>query len=197
MISASSSERTQWTWLIDPPRKARRLPVPSEPSESTSICIGCGLCCDGTLHGTTTVRPDDEAIVRARGLVVKKEGNRRFFAQPCALFSCGSCSVYAQRPNVCRKYRCALLVRVEAGEIDPSAAREKIAIAKQLRSAACARLPDAVTPKLRAAHLELLKQRLKNLGAEERTEAARALIDFAALEYCLDSFFVVKKKVQG
>src|SRR5450759_3445589 len=100
--------------------------------EAGSICIGCGLCCDGTLHATATVRADDETKVTAAGLEIVDDGQRRFFRQPCPRFSCGTCSIYAARPEVCRRYRCALLENLEAGQTSKSVAIEKISMAKEL-----------------------------------------------------------------
>src|SRR4249919_386734 len=117
--------------------------------DSGSICIGCGLCCDGTLHGKTTVKPGDEPAVIACGLEIGGEGQRRFFTQPCPRFSCGKCSVYPDRPEVCRTYRCALLKDLEAGAIGETDARETIAVAKSLIAAVRLVDPHAVTPSQR------------------------------------------------
>jgi Fe-S-cluster containining protein len=159
--------------------------------DEISICIGCGLCCDGTLHGTATVKSDDEQNVIAAGLEIVDDGKRRFFRQPCPHFTCGACSIYADRPKVCRKYRCALLKRVEAGEMSKSAAREKIATAKKLIAAIRIIDPNAVTPGERTALAQRLRKHLTRLGdEEERKTAAKALLDVAVLEHFLSRWFL-------
>jgi len=158
-----------------------------------SICIGCGLCCDGTLHATATVQPPDEARVTAAGLEIGEERGRRFFRQPCPHFSHGSCSIYSARPGVCRTYRCALLENLEAGKIGESDAREKIATAKGLVAAVRKIDADAVTPPQRTALAARLNAELRELDGAERERAAKALLQIAMLEYLLNQHFLKKK----
>ena len=169
------------------------MTIPPDKAEG-SICIGCGLCCDGTLHGTATVKPSDEPAVTAVGLEIVDDGERRFFRQPCPHFSCGSCSVYARRPAVCRDYRCALLKNLEAGTIDASTAREKIATAKDLVAAVRIIDPNAVTPAERSRLAQRLREELGQLEGEDRLAAAKTLLDTAALEHFLDRWFLKRKK---
>lgn len=86
--------------------------------ETGTICIGCGLCCDGTLYSTVTVEADDhrDSLTNARFTLLTGE-DREFFQQPCPAFTSGCCAVYDNRPGVCARYRCHLLTRYEAGEI--------------------------------------------------------------------------------
>lgn len=155
-----------------------------------SICVGCGLCCDGTLHGTATVRPEDEQHVTAAGLVIEDDGKRRFFFQPCARFSCGSCSVYAVRPQVCRRYRCALLIDVEAGDISSSVARERIATAMELRAKVRNIDPKAIVPAERSALAVRLRAKLNESQIDDREACAKALLATASLEHFLNRWFL-------
>ena len=162
-----------------------------------SICIGCGLCCDGTLHGFATVGEDDEAAAAAVGLTVVEEQGERRFAQPCPHFSCGTCAVYDDRPSVCRAYRCALLKKVDAGSISPAHARERIERATKLRAAIHAAAPQANTPAARSA-LELqLESDLPSLAGEQKLRAAKLLLDLLALETLLDSSFRKQKTAES
>jgi uncharacterized protein len=145
------------------------MPVPdtnhhqAPPVSDAPLCIGCGLCCDGTLHAKTTVKPDDEAIVAAAGLEVSEEGEKRFFRQPCRHFSCGKCSIYAARPGVCRTYRCALLISLEDRQITKPDALEKVSMARKLLAVVRREDPTAVTPAERSALAERLKTNLAQL----------------------------------
>jgi hypothetical protein len=154
-----------------------------------SICVGCGFCCDGTLHAAAIVRHDDAKNVAAAGLVIEDDGDRRFFSQPCVRFSCGSCSVYTARPDVCRRYRCALLTNVEAGKISPSVARRRIARAIELRTAVRDVEPNSVTPADRSALAARLLAEVSKLEGDDRQTAARALLATAAFNHCLDRWF--------
>lgn len=165
----------------------------ASPDPDQSICIGCGLCCDGTLHATAKVQPGDETIVAAAPLVIEEEGGRRFFRQPCPHFSCGSCTVYGQRPPVCRTYQCALLLKVESGEVSKPDARETIASAKKLVAAVRAIDPSAITPAQRSALSERLKSKLQAAEGPDRTATAKALLDIAVLEHFLARWFLKDK----
>jgi hypothetical protein len=158
-----------------------------------SICIGCGLCCDGTLHGRTTVRADDERNVAAAGLTIEEEGPKRFFRQPCPRFSCGSCSIYAQRPQVCRTYRCALLKKLESRKISESEARERIATAKRLIAIVQSLDASAITPGARADLARRLRHELSRASETSRGSIARNLLDLGALEHFLNSWFLSKE----
>ena len=167
------------------------------PDADPSICIGCGLCCDGTLHATAKVQPGDEAVVTAARLAIEEEGERRFFRQPCPNFSCGSCTVYGHRPPVCRTYQCALLLNVEAGEVSKPDARETIASAKKLVAAVRAIDPTAVTPAQRSALADRLKTRLQAAAGADRDATAKALLDIAVLEHFLARWFLKDKNKPG
>jgi hypothetical protein len=159
-----------------------------------SICVGCGLCCDGTLHGRATVKPNDEPTVRAVSLGIEEDGGKRFFRQPCPRFSCGSCSVYADRPNVCRGYRCALLEKVDAGDITAPDARATIERARQLVERVQTATPEAITPEARATAMDRLKAQLGRLQGSDRDAAASALLDLAVLQHFLDRWFLKEKR---
>jgi hypothetical protein len=132
--------------------------------------------------------------VIAAGLEVEAEGEKRFFRQPCPRFSCGSCTIYFKRPQVCRRYRCELLKSLEAGEIPEADARDKIATAKGLIGAVRAIDPTAVTPGERTALAKRLTVELGQLEGSERDAKAKALLDTAILEHFLNRWFLDQDK---
>ncbi len=92
------------------------------------ICVGCGMCCDGTMYRTVDVGADDRIeLLEAAGLVFSTRDEVTSFRQPCSAFGGGCCSVYDGRPSVCRGYRCLLLRRHEAGEVSGDDALSLIA----------------------------------------------------------------------
>ena len=98
------------------------------------LCVGCGMCCDGTMYRTVDVGADDRIeILEAAGLVFSTTDDVTSFRQPCSAFGDGCCSAYDIRPSVCRSYRCLLLRRFEAGEVSREAARALIARTVDMR----------------------------------------------------------------
>ncbi len=110
--------------------------------ESSSICVGCALCCDGTLFAHVNLqrdeRPDTRRAVR---VALHDDGSDSMLMQPCSCSVEGRCTIYEDRPRTCRAYRCSLLQRLEAGETTSAEARAVIQRTKARR--------DAVLPLLR------------------------------------------------
>jgi hypothetical protein len=70
------------------------------------------------MYRTVDVGADDRIeLLEAAGLVFSTRDEVTSFRQPCSAFGPGCCSVYHDRPSVCRSYRCLLLRRHEAGEV--------------------------------------------------------------------------------
>lgn len=93
------------------------MTTPTSLPDGTILCLACGFCCDGTLHTHTILHPDEVATVQELRLVVEISRAKPAFRQPCRMFQEGSCAIYLQRPQVCRRYECTLLKRCLAGEI--------------------------------------------------------------------------------
>jgi hypothetical protein len=95
------------------------------PHDSNSLCLECGLCCNGVLFADVQLQPkDDPRILQSLGL--KFVSNRKSqivnhkFAQPCAAFAGCQCTIYSDRPQYCRQFECLLLKSVKAGQTDPA-----------------------------------------------------------------------------
>jgi len=93
----------------------------STSDDATALCLSCGLCCDGTLFRFVPLEPEEAK--RLEGRVTPYEGG---MAQPCLALDGVKCRVYADRPSVCRKFRCLALQQLEAGEISGEDAHEFI-----------------------------------------------------------------------
>jgi Fe-S-cluster containining protein len=157
--------------------------------DAASLCVGCGFCCDGTLHGHTDVTADDESAVLAAGLSVVNAGGKMVFLQPCPSFSCGECLIYARRPGVCRGYRCKLRKNVDEGQMSVAEAREKIGVVKGLVAGINRLGAEANTPAKRQTLWRQLKDRLDEFEGEERDLRAKVILDLAALDFYLDRWF--------
>ncbi len=79
--------------------------------DGVRLCTSCGLCCAGALHDTAALDEDEQDAARALGLPLAGDD----FALPCPRLAGTRCTVLAERPRVCGRYRCGLLQEVEAG----------------------------------------------------------------------------------
>lgn len=103
---------------------------------SDSICIGCGLCCDGTLlsHLAVADASDLGAPLQLLGVEVITASDPPAFELPCLAVVDGTCTVFHQhRPRACGQYECRLLRDHKAGILTEAAARAVIAEALALR----------------------------------------------------------------
>ena len=83
-----------------------------------SVCVGCGLCCDGTVVSHLAVRDASDlgAPLAAMGVEVIAEADPPVFALPCPAVVDGVCTVYElHRPRACAQFECALSTAVVAG----------------------------------------------------------------------------------
>lgn len=155
-------------------------------SSSQSLCLACGLCCDGTLFPWTELPSADEAnAARAAGLNVVPHRGRNVFLQPCPAYRDCVCTVYANRPPNCREFRCELLKNLEQGDISQEAAQQIVANTVAARNAVLelAGAPSVNHPPLRALIRTCIKSR------KERAAHARLFFNFIVLQKNLDRFF--------
>ena len=91
--------------------------VPTHSSDT--LCLQCGLCCNGVLFADVKLQPaDDPDRLKAGGVPVRKQGPSYRFAQPCAaLQPDGKCCVYRDRPTMCRQFECGVLKEVQQGSL--------------------------------------------------------------------------------
>jgi uncharacterized protein len=104
--------------------------------QGSSLCVGCGLCCDGTLFSHLAALGEDDLGLPLRLLGVRLivEADPPAFALPCPAVADGRCTVYDRhRPRACHEFNCDLVHAVEAGTLTPAAAREVIAATRTLR----------------------------------------------------------------
>ena len=89
-----------------------------------SLCLTCGLCCDGTLFSSVPIDKPEAARLKGRVSFVRGGGSMK---QPCRALDGSSCRVYEDRPATCRKFRCLALWQVESGEVSEGDAQAFIA----------------------------------------------------------------------
>jgi Fe-S-cluster containining protein len=104
-------------------------------SDSSSICLSCLLCCDGSLIGF--VQLEQEEIAPLKGLLeIEEDSNSNgVFLHPCTNLCADGCTIYEQRPTQCRSFNCGLLKSVEQKEIAFDSAVQVINTVKQKKTA--------------------------------------------------------------
>ena len=97
------------------------------------MCIGCGLCCDGSLFADAELTARESPALEVLGVEVEDADSdeRALLLQPCAAFKRKRCSIYAHRPRCCRTFECRLFKQVESGAISLERAKEIVANALQ------------------------------------------------------------------
>lgn len=101
-----------------------------------SVCVGCGLCCDGALFGHLAVADESDlgAPLRALGVEVIVEADPPVFELPCPAVCDGVCTIYhLHRPRACDLFECDLSSGVLAGTVDETRARAVVADTLTLR----------------------------------------------------------------
>jgi hypothetical protein len=90
-----------------------------------TLCLQCGLCCNGVLFADVRPEPGDNSPLFA---------DRSRVNQPCPAFNAGNCTcaIYTERPVRCRQFECRQLLGVRAGNITTVAALKRIRATREL-----------------------------------------------------------------
>ncbi|MDC0673287.1 YkgJ family cysteine cluster protein [Nannocystis radixulma] len=115
-----------------------------------TLCQRCALCCDGALFAAVPLAPADVDAVTRRGLVVLGRDDGAVLPQPCAALHAQQCTIYADRPDPCRSYRCMLYAALEADEVGLDDALAVVAEARARLDALALAVPGEGPPLTRA-----------------------------------------------
>lgn len=165
----------------------------SEADVSSQLCVGCGMCCDGTLYERASVAPGEDETMAATGLELFGDAGNRSFRQPCPHSSCGRCMIYESRFEICRTFECSLLRSVESGELSLSEAKGKIATAQQLLEKVTAIDPDWQRVAARNSARARLAEQLATSNDPGKRAASEGLLNIVALESYLSRWFRHRK----
>lgn len=172
------------------------MPVPEAIDES-ALCTACRLCCAGSIFDFGKLTDDEARNMAARGAPLWS-GDGPGLAFPCPLLDGTCCTIYAERPGVCRRFRCGVLRRFDGGELEGEAAMAIIATGRQLDDAVRELLPpeQSVAEARRAWRED--PEYWRSLAGPERIAAARLAMALTALNLHLDRHFRSdKKKLTG
>ncbi len=160
--------------------------------DAAGLCVACGLCCDGTLFNRAKTSPAEAPRVRSFGVEVY--ASETHFVLPCPRLDGTACTIYAERFTVCRTFRCALLKKVESGEVDRSRADALVAEAKRLRGAATARYSAAGNATARGQRILETADWASRADPVDRAGAAQTYLALAALERFVQNHFRLPPK---
>lgn len=172
----------------------RLTPQVTDPAQS--LCVRCGLCCDGTIFDHARLVPaDDPARLEDGGFIVSPTKTGTGFALPCHHHQDRICTLYQQwRPTICHTFRCRLLRRFDAGEISLEEAQGII----DRTTALADRVWAQMRQRMAAADGPLKKHfRAWEQAQDEpdwRRRHAAFLLDYASLQRRLDRDFRLKPK---
>jgi len=159
---------------------------------SQSLCLKCGLCCDGTFLSGVPLKPEDEvAPLKAVGITIASANDLTVLKLPCAALKNCACTVYADRPQTCRTYKCKLLKTFERDDISRQSALEIINKVKSLKNEMSALAFAASTTVRSGDEIKLLLKRCQtdpNIG-KRKQDYAHVLLKFGELQIYLDRFF--------
>lgn len=180
------------------PVNQREAPAVPEPPDAVgaaqALCRSCGLCCDGTLFSSVSVRDlDVVSPLVAAGIKIVAQNAERNFRLPCAAHDGQSCKVYADRPSICREFRCKLLVDLESRTVDWPRAVERIRQVFALKAAVTEAL-QRIEPALVGTSLSELRKRWTGVDDAAESLALRqkygpALVCMVALAWYLEQHF--------
>lgn len=131
-----------------------------------SLCLDCGLCCDGSLFHAVPIEPEEANRLAGR-VTLTADGTQ--LLQPCRALDGCRCTVYEDRPSTCRQYRCLVLNAFESGRLSEPQARAALAEVFSLR-AEVARLNAGSTDERQA-----LREAKEKLASGEHPELREAL----------------------
>ena len=163
-------------------------------SEGGNFCVGCGLCCDGTLFEHAKVSPGEQLRMTAAGLEVFEQRGKPVFRLPCPHVHCGKCAIYGNRFEICHSFRCELLRRQEAAELSYSDAEATIQRAIDLRRAVVSIDAAAGSYRDRKRLRAELAAELVGAEGDKRKVIARRLVNMVALDEFLNCHFRGKKE---
>ncbi|MGV3619437.1 MAG: YkgJ family cysteine cluster protein [Archangium sp.] len=89
----------------------------------STLCLECGLCCDGTLFRQVAITPEERAALEELRVGTGRKRGRDVMLLPCGKLEGKCCSIYEARPGGCRRFVCALGKRLESNALSLDEAR--------------------------------------------------------------------------
>lgn len=87
--------------------------------EGSELCLSCGFCCKGIISNRAALKPQELEFAKDSGFHFFNASNGNYaFHLPFHMYQNNRCSIYLNRPDACKSYRCNLLKRLTKVDID-------------------------------------------------------------------------------
>src|SRR4051812_22789158 len=153
--------------------------------DASNLCVSCGLCCNGVLYSNIKAERDEVPRLEAAGHPVEQLGERFQFHPPCHHHIDGRCSIYATRFTKCRTFRCALLKRLDAGEVSLTEASAAVVKSKEMVGRIARLDPNLAL----LTHRVTLRRDALSPSESGKPGATEKLFESVALDMWLDRTF--------
>lgn len=160
--------------------------------DGSALCVGCGLCCNGTLYDRVSVTPEEQVRLTQLGFSFVGFETDTVFELPCHKEVCGSCTIYEARPATCADFRCGLLQKYQAGHLSLEEGKAKQDKARELIAAVVADDPVAARNGPRHKVRSRLAAVMQNGDGEARRAVSRQFLNIVALDTFLERWFRAK-----
>jgi uncharacterized protein len=172
--------------------------ISSSENDVSSICVSCGMCCDGTLFDKAVVHgEEDRAVADGVGLTTYVINDKSFFKLPCHHFS-ACCTIYGtQRPHTCSAFFCVPLKKYKSGEQTFSDAAFQVQQLLEYRNSLMK--AAAQFPELMELNFRQIKSKLEEYSEDnDKVRVYRHLfLIFFLFENARKSYFKVTRKDDG
>ena len=171
----------------------------NEPAKQDAehLCKTCGLCCQGIFHPYANIYGTEDLDIanRIEAKIVETPGETppRSFSLPCPAFK-GSCSVYPDRPSVCKAHQCDLLASLVTGDTSLEGALTQVDSIKEQLEVILPKLHELSGDKSSNQPEKLLGTVLDNLASTQnrnafKKEQAELLMRFGVFKRISGSTF--------
>ena len=161
--------------------------------DGSALCLSCGMCCRGMLHGWAKLDPDEWEMAARAGLDVFEGESGPAFRLPCPRLNGNACEIYGHRPSTCSGYRCGLLEKYLSGAVSLDEAVATAAEAKRLAAEVRELAGPEPFPALRERWRRGLASFLSGEAAAAEREQ-RAYLMLSALNAYLDRYMVAPRE---
>lgn len=158
-------------------------------SDESTLCVNCGLCCQGPLYNWAELKPDELELADELSLRVVAYDGQPGIGLPCSCLDGARCTVYEQRPRVCRDFACNLLLGLRSGAVSLDEALDRVGEAHGLLEEIERQVPQDALKRVWERIAERWDLRdLQRLLAEGEIDAATVMA-IVSLDVHLDKHF--------
>jgi uncharacterized protein len=157
--------------------------------DGSDLCTACGLCCNGALFADARAWPEEMERIRAAGVGTVEEEGRTRFLLPCPRLEGNCCTIYETRFRTCRAFRCQLLNRYLAGDVEQAEALARIGEAKAMLAETVAEFPEAALASGRKALMGRFAGWPRLADAAERARFGAAFLKLMRVHRFLELHF--------